>query len=534
MDILVINGSPKGEKSNTLMLTNAFIEGINNTGNHLIEIINVSQRNIEPCRGCFACWQKTPGKCVITDDMAAIYEKYINTDLIIWSFPLYFYGIPSKTKALIDRLLPNNLPDIIKNDAGTAEHPHRNDLQKQRYILISTCGFFTVQNNYEALEKQFEIMFGDRLTKIVCPEGELFSVPQLAERTGEYLSSVTKAGEEYIKQGRISNDTQEKLKTPLYPPETFVEMANISWEKGTITQETMEKEYRFMRQMAAIYKPHGEDKEIIFEFYFTDVKKTYQLVLGKTICVCKKDDFLPYAIRIETSFETWAAISDGRLNGQEALFQHKYRVTGDFSAIRFLEHCFSNKASAKSPGENKPKKTAMWLFIIPWAAFWMAVPLSPDFGVYIALAVAAAMPIFSIIRRLTVYDTISVFLVAVLGILTITEFNLPLIVTGSYGLFGLLWLISAVTPIPLSAWYSSEKHGGKAAFHNPLFLFTNKIISIGWGGVYLVSCLWIWSITHSYYMQLAGLVNTVCPIIMGIFTALFSKKFPAWYAGKNK
>jgi putative sterol carrier protein len=286
--------------------------------------------------------------------------------------------------------------------------------------------------------------------------------------------------------------------------------------------------------MAAIYKPHGEDKEIVFEFYFTDVDKTYQLVLGKTACVCKKEEFLPYTIRIEVPFETWTAISDGKLNGQEALFQHKYRVTGDFSAIWFLEHCFSNKAHNKNVEEHKQKKRAMWLFIIPWAAFWMAVPLSPDFGVYIALAIAAAMPLFYGVRKSTVYDTVSVFCVAVLSILTITEFNLPLVVTGSYGLFGFLWLVSAVTPIPLSAWYSSERYGGDAAFHNPLFLFTNKIISIGWGSMYIVSCLWIWPVTHSHYIQLAGLANMVCPVIMGLFTAIFSKKFPPYYAGRHK
>ncbi|MDR1029702.1 MAG: flavodoxin family protein, partial [Treponema sp.] len=201
MNILAINGSPKGEKSNTIKLAKAFIEGINNTGNHSVEMIAVSQKNIDPCRGCFCCWEKTPGKCIIADDMGGILDKYINADLIIWSFPLYYYSVPSKTKALIDRLLPTNLPDIIAHADGSAGHPGRYNLQNQRHILISTCGFFTVQNNYEALLKQFEIMSGGRFAKILCPEGELFRVPQLEERTNEYLSYVTQAGEEYIKQG---------------------------------------------------------------------------------------------------------------------------------------------------------------------------------------------------------------------------------------------------------------------------------------------------------------------------------------------
>ncbi|MDR3343766.1 MAG: flavodoxin family protein, partial [Treponema sp.] len=219
MNILVINGSPKGEKSNTLKITNAFIDGINNVGNHLIEIIIVSQKSIEPCRGCFCCWEKTPGRCVIVDDMSGILEKYIKVDLVIWSFPLYYFGIPSKTKALMDRLLPNNLPNIVSTVEGSAMHPQRHNLQNQRHILMSTCGFFTTQNNYEALVTQFEILFGNHLTKILCPEGELFRIPQLENRTGEYLSYVIQAGKEYIQQGFFSDGTREKLNEPLYPPE---------------------------------------------------------------------------------------------------------------------------------------------------------------------------------------------------------------------------------------------------------------------------------------------------------------------------
>jgi putative sterol carrier protein len=311
-------------------------------------------------------------------------------------------------------------------------------------------------------------------------------------------------------------------------------MANLSWEKGSVTRGATEKGERLLRQMAALYKPHGQDKAVTLEFYFTDLEKTYQLVLEKTKCAFKAENFLPCTARIETPFEVWSAISEGRLSGQDALFQHKYRVTGDFSALQFLECCFSSKKNTEKQGDNRPTKRAMWLFLLPWAAFWTAVPLSPDCGVYIALVVAAAMPVFSVMKKLTVYDSVSVFCVVALSVLTLVDFNLPVIVTFSYGLFGLLWISSAWMRIPLSAWYASNKHGGDAAFNNPLFLLTNKIISIGWGGIYIVSCVWIWAIMHSCYYQLAGLVNMACPLLMGIFTAIFSKRFPAFYARKTK
>jgi len=535
MNILVINGSPKGGRSNTLRLTNAFIDGINTAGDHIIETINVAGKNIKPCLGCFCCWEKTPGKCVIADDMGDILVQFNKAELVIWSFPLYCFGMPSQTKAFTDRMaMPNNLPDIVIKDDGSARHLSRVDLQNQRHVLISTCGFFTVQNNYEALLKQFEIMFGGRFAKILCPQGELFRIPQVSGRTDEYLSCVKKAGEEYIRTGAVSAVTQNELSEPLFPPEQFVEMANNSWKKESAAGETIDEAARLLRQMSVIYKPHGKEKDIVIEYNFTDIGKTYQLVLGKQKCVFKDTEFLPYTMRIETPFETWNEISQGKLDGKEALFQHKYAVKGDFSAIEYLTACFSTKSDtvkkAAMQPHTQPHKRAMWLFILPFVAFWTAVPLFPNYGVYIALAVTAIMPLFYYKYKATVYDTLSVFCVVILSICVMCQFTLSLVVTLSYIVFGLLWLVSLFTRVPLCAWYSSNDWGDDEAFGNPLFILTNKIICIGWGVMYIVSALWTWWLTNSGLSPYTGLINSAVPLIMGVFTAVFSKKFPAYYA----
>ena len=91
MKILVINGSPKGENSDTIKVTKAFLQGMGETA----EIINTSMINVKPCLGCLACWQKSRGVCVQKDDMAAMLEKFKAADLIIWSTPLYFFSLPS-------------------------------------------------------------------------------------------------------------------------------------------------------------------------------------------------------------------------------------------------------------------------------------------------------------------------------------------------------------------------------------------------------------------------------------------------------
>ena len=73
MKILLINGSPKGKRSNSLKLAYSFIEGFKNGCTDDEEIISIDElhvasMNIAACKGCFACWQKTPGICCIKDD----------------------------------------------------------------------------------------------------------------------------------------------------------------------------------------------------------------------------------------------------------------------------------------------------------------------------------------------------------------------------------------------------------------------------------------------------------------------------------
>ena len=190
MNILVINGSPKGERSNTLRLTDAFLEGIccgkkDSTPN--IEKLNIAQMDINSCLGCFSCWKTTPGKCCIQDDMQTILEKILWADLTIWSFPLYYFGLPGKLKTVIDRQLPLSLP-FMSADAEGGGHPSRYDMSRKKTVFISTCGFYTAKSNYDSVIAQFDKICGkEGYTTLFCGEGELFGVPALSGRTEEYL-----------------------------------------------------------------------------------------------------------------------------------------------------------------------------------------------------------------------------------------------------------------------------------------------------------------------------------------------------------
>ncbi len=110
MKILVLNGSPKRDNSDTMHITRAFLNGMREVEPQEIHTIHVNDKHIEYCTGCFAC-MRNGGKCIHDDDMKAILDEILESDLLIWSFPLYCYGMPAPLKALLDRTLPLSSSD---------------------------------------------------------------------------------------------------------------------------------------------------------------------------------------------------------------------------------------------------------------------------------------------------------------------------------------------------------------------------------------------------------------------------------------
>lgn len=287
MNVLVINGSPKGEKSNTIRLTNSFVKGMSMAESVEIRHVDVYKSNINSCKGCFTCWKATPGKCCIADDMTTVIENQLWADIILWSFPLYYYNVPGGLKNLIDRQLPMVLPFMAErtDGVGNGNHLSRYDMKNKKHVIISTCGFYTAENNYDSILSMFDHMCGKaNYEAILCGQGELFRYKELSVRTDEYLKKV-----EFL---------------------------------------------IFTRQMAVLYNKQSYDNTTrILEMHYTDKNVTYQIELGPDGSKVYTEEFKEYTTRIETPFSVWVAISKGEMRGDEALMKQLYKVLGDFSLI---------------------------------------------------------------------------------------------------------------------------------------------------------------------------------------------------------
>ena len=97
----------------------------------------------------------------------------------------------------------------------------------------------------------------------------------------------------------------------------------------------------------------------------------------------------------------------------------------------------------------------------------------------------------------------------------------------AYLAFGMMWTFSCFGKIPLTAHYSMNNYNGEEALKNPLFVKTNWILTLMWGVVYLLTPIWTYFIMGTSFSYLVGAINSILPIVMGIFTAWFQKWYPA-------
>ena len=205
-------------------ITRAFLEGMRDAAPQEIHEIDVIDRHIEYCTGCFAC-KRNGGTCIYDDDMRAILEEILDSDLLLFSYPLYCYGMPAPLKALLDRTMP--LSSIAMRKVGDRyEHVGQADFSRLRYMMICGCGFPNSQHNFEPAVAQFKLCFPCNHTIITIPESPMFNTPEAAVVTEPRLSLVRQAGKQYAETSEIDTALLVEIGTPMIPEEQYAAIVN--------------------------------------------------------------------------------------------------------------------------------------------------------------------------------------------------------------------------------------------------------------------------------------------------------------------
>lgn len=215
MKIVVINGSPKGESSNTNKMVNAFLKGAQEVGANTINIF-LAENEIKHCRGCHVCWTKGPGQCVISDDMLKVLSLVGGADVIIFASPVYFENISGMLKTFMDRMTMLGSPHSQKDEKEVGVQTEAEELHGPKLMMISSCGHpnsseFDVTSLWikrVALKMNMEL-----IGEIYAGQGKFLTTPPeyLRPMVSNYLQLLETAGKEIASNKKLSAATERLL-----------------------------------------------------------------------------------------------------------------------------------------------------------------------------------------------------------------------------------------------------------------------------------------------------------------------------------
>ena len=223
--ILLINGSPK-INSLSKKMTMSLLEGINKNNEYEITEVVCRDENIKPCKGCLCCTFLESGKCCIDDSMQKWITKYKEADILIWSFPIFFYGMPATAKKFLDRLI-------------SVHNPYTKNNNRKIVFIVCTCGFHSIKNNTEALLKEFELIYGEQLIPLFIPEAILYSNSFLNYKTEKKYISLKNIGSYFSENQMVPKDLIDEICTPVFSEKEFNEFFHASFyqKKENITKQ---------------------------------------------------------------------------------------------------------------------------------------------------------------------------------------------------------------------------------------------------------------------------------------------------------
>ena len=161
MKALVLNGFDEDSGVPETILKAVQLE-LSNAGAET-KTLDLRDLRIGYCVGCFGCWTKTPGICVIDDDARDIAENIVNSDVVVYLTPVTFGGYSSLLKEALDRTACVLLSPFFTKIDGEIHHKKR----YYKYHHIVAVGLLPEMN--EECERIFKTVVSRNAINLYSP-----------------------------------------------------------------------------------------------------------------------------------------------------------------------------------------------------------------------------------------------------------------------------------------------------------------------------------------------------------------------------
>lgn len=146
MKVLTLQGGAR-KKGNTATILGWIETELINLG-HEVETVQLQNKDIKGCLACGKCKEKPEEVgCIQKDDALAILQSMVEADLVVFTSPLYFWGLAGPLKTLIDRTYSLYI--------DYHQPTHASLVEDQRQALLVTGGG-PYENNAEPVFTAFE------------------------------------------------------------------------------------------------------------------------------------------------------------------------------------------------------------------------------------------------------------------------------------------------------------------------------------------------------------------------------------------
>lgn len=181
--ILIISGSPK-KNGNTAVLIKWFSDAAEAQGakTKIIQAGFLKSRT-NGCISCRMCQKRKEYGCVLDDDVKQVIDRMIESDVIVFATPLYFFSASAQTKIVLDRMFSLYKWD---NAAGTME-----TILKGKMLVVIASAFEA--EGLDVLEKPFAMTAeysGMKYVSLLVPNagvsGEINKIADIQKKTEDF------------------------------------------------------------------------------------------------------------------------------------------------------------------------------------------------------------------------------------------------------------------------------------------------------------------------------------------------------------
>ncbi len=122
--VTVLDGSERGD-AELARIRDCLLGELASAGAEA-RVLDLCDLDLAYCCGCFGCWVKTPGACVVRDSGAEVAKAVIESEAALYLTRVTFGGYSSRLKRAVDRIICLGSP-FFRKVGGEVHHEKRYD-----------------------------------------------------------------------------------------------------------------------------------------------------------------------------------------------------------------------------------------------------------------------------------------------------------------------------------------------------------------------------------------------------------------------